>query len=114
MVQFNPEFVISSLNVHSFLITRHAPARHNAPQRPPNAATTSEELFRSGDWKVDLAEVLVLAGWRDAMEDFTVYTRPREACCLVAFMEILLVEEEKPNTANRMHRWPRLTDTTTC
>ena len=67
------------------------------PQHPgasTAAATTSEELFRSGDWKVDLAEVLVLAGWRDAMEDFTVYTRPREACCLVAFMEILLGQHD--------------------
>ena len=31
-----------------------------------HAATTPEELFRGGDWKADLAEVLVLAGWRDA------------------------------------------------
>ena len=48
------------------------------PQHPAlallHAATTSEELFRSGDWKADLAEVLVLAGWRDAKEDFTLYT----------------------------------------
>ena len=43
-----------------------------------HAATTPEELFHSGDWKADLAEVLVLAGWRDAKEDFTVYTTPRE------------------------------------
>ena len=31
-----------------------------------DAATTPEELFHICDWKADLAEVLVLAGWRDA------------------------------------------------
>ena len=69
-----------------------------------HAATTPEELFRGEDWKADLAEVLVLAGWCDAREGYTVYITPEEACCLVAFMEILLVEEEKPNTANQIHR----------
>ena len=39
-----------------------------------DAATTPEELFHICDWKADLAEVLVLAGWRDAKEDFTLYT----------------------------------------
>ena len=29
-----------------------------------HTATTPEELFHTGDWKADLVEVLVLAGWR--------------------------------------------------
>ena len=59
-----------------------------------HAATTPEELFRGDDWKADLAEVLVLAGWRDAREGYTVYITPEEACCLVAFMEILLGQHD--------------------
>ena len=59
-----------------------------------HAATTQEELFRGCDWKADLAEVLVLAGWRDAREGYTVYITPEEACCLAAFMEMLLGQHD--------------------
>ena len=59
-----------------------------------HAATTSVQLFNTGDWKADLVEVLVVAGWRDARDGFTIHVTSREACCLAAFMEILLGQHD--------------------